>query len=187
MRTVGRLSLPRREDARSVRAAEHALQVAQVGELRLQLEGRDGGLHETYHVFTTHPEFNKFGEFNGWAKAQGKHSNIGYDAPKDLEETKAKMRLGTGRSAHLDRGDAGLHHGGDQHHHHARRWSTPRSGWSTNCRKARRPTRCSSTGWPRRAATTRRAAWSGRRSRPTSSARAAPRGRSSRTSRSARA
>ena len=52
--------------------------------------------NETYHVFTTHPEFNKFGEFNGWAKAQGRHSNIGYDAPKGLEETKSKIRLGTG-------------------------------------------------------------------------------------------
>ena len=52
--------------------------------------------NETYHVFTTHPEFNKFGEFKGWAKAQGRHSNIGYDAPKDLEETKSKIRLGTG-------------------------------------------------------------------------------------------
>ena len=52
--------------------------------------------NETYHVFTTHPEFNKFGEFKGWAKAQGKHSNIGYDAPKDLEATKSKIRLGTG-------------------------------------------------------------------------------------------
>jgi hypothetical protein len=52
--------------------------------------------NETYHVLTTHPEFNKFGEFKGWAKAQGKHSNIGYDAPKDLEATKSKIRLGTG-------------------------------------------------------------------------------------------
>ena len=52
--------------------------------------------NETYHVFTTHPEFNKFGEFKGWAKAQGKHSNIGYDAPKDMEATKSKIRLGTG-------------------------------------------------------------------------------------------
>jgi len=52
--------------------------------------------NETYHVFTTHPEFNKFGEFKGWAKAQGRHSNIGYDAPDDLEETKSKIRLGTG-------------------------------------------------------------------------------------------
>jgi hypothetical protein len=52
--------------------------------------------NETYHVFTTHPEFNQFGEFKGWAKAQGRHSNIGYDAPKGLDETKSKIRLGTG-------------------------------------------------------------------------------------------
>ncbi|MBV8347628.1 MAG: aromatic ring-hydroxylating dioxygenase subunit alpha [Mycolicibacterium sp.] len=52
--------------------------------------------NETYHVATTHPQFNKFGEFRGWAKAQGKHSNIGYDAPKDMTETKSKIRLGTG-------------------------------------------------------------------------------------------
>src|SRR5258705_43080 len=51
--------------------------------------------NETYHVFITHPEFNKFGEFKGWAKAQGKHSNIGYDAPKDLEATKSKISLST--------------------------------------------------------------------------------------------
>lgn len=52
--------------------------------------------NETYHVATTHPEFNKFGEFKGWARAQGKHSNIGYDAPDDLAETKSKIRLGAG-------------------------------------------------------------------------------------------
>jgi nitrite reductase/ring-hydroxylating ferredoxin subunit len=52
--------------------------------------------NETYHVATTHPQFNKFGVFRGWAKAQGKHSNIGYDAPKGLTETKSKIRLGTG-------------------------------------------------------------------------------------------
>jgi nitrite reductase/ring-hydroxylating ferredoxin subunit len=52
--------------------------------------------NETYHVATTHPQFNKFGTFRGWAKAQGKHSNIGYDAPKDLTETRSKIRLGTG-------------------------------------------------------------------------------------------
>jgi phenylpropionate dioxygenase-like ring-hydroxylating dioxygenase large terminal subunit len=51
---------------------------------------------ETYHVEGTHPEFMKFGEFRGWARAQGKHSNIGYDAPKSLEENKAKLRLGAG-------------------------------------------------------------------------------------------
>jgi len=53
-------------------------------------------VNETYHVATTHPQFNKFGTFRGWAKAQGKHSNIGYDAPADLTETKSKIRLGSG-------------------------------------------------------------------------------------------
>ncbi|GAA0319407.1 aromatic ring-hydroxylating dioxygenase subunit alpha [Sphingomonas oligophenolica] len=51
---------------------------------------------EIYHVQTTHPEFNDFGEFHGWARAQGKHSNIGYDAPKGMDENKAKLRLGSG-------------------------------------------------------------------------------------------
>jgi phenylpropionate dioxygenase-like ring-hydroxylating dioxygenase large terminal subunit len=51
---------------------------------------------ETYHVPGTHPEFMQFGEFKGWAKAQGTHSNIGYDAPKGLDENKAKLRIGSG-------------------------------------------------------------------------------------------
>jgi phenylpropionate dioxygenase-like ring-hydroxylating dioxygenase large terminal subunit len=51
---------------------------------------------ETYHVPGTHPEFMRFGNFVGWAKAQGKHSNLGYDAPKGLEGNKAKLRLGAG-------------------------------------------------------------------------------------------
>jgi phenylpropionate dioxygenase-like ring-hydroxylating dioxygenase large terminal subunit len=51
---------------------------------------------ETYHVPGTHPEFMKFGDFRGWARAQGKHSNIGYDAPKGLDENQAKLRLGAG-------------------------------------------------------------------------------------------
>lgn len=52
--------------------------------------------NETYHVQTTHPEFNKYGSFRGWAKVQGLHSNIGYEAPKDMDENQAaKLRLGT--------------------------------------------------------------------------------------------
>ncbi|MFD6996155.1 SRPBCC family protein [Streptomyces mirabilis] len=51
---------------------------------------------ETYHVPYTHPEFMKFGSFLGWSRAQGKHSNIGYDAPKGLDENQAKLRLGGG-------------------------------------------------------------------------------------------
>jgi phenylpropionate dioxygenase-like ring-hydroxylating dioxygenase large terminal subunit len=56
---------------------------------------------ETYHVPGTHPEFMKFGDFRGWARVQGKHSNIGYDAPKDLGENQAKLRLGAGADPRL--------------------------------------------------------------------------------------
>ena len=57
---------------------------------------------ETYHVQTTHPEFNKFGDFRGWARAQGRHSNIGYDAPKDMDKNQqAKLRVGSGADARL--------------------------------------------------------------------------------------
>ena len=60
--------------------------------------------NETYHVFTTHPEFNKFGEFKGWAKAQGKHSNIGYDAPRrSCEPPSPRSGSATGPIRGLDR------------------------------------------------------------------------------------
>jgi phenylpropionate dioxygenase-like ring-hydroxylating dioxygenase large terminal subunit len=53
--------------------------------------------NETYHVDTTHPEFMQFGSFRGWARAHGKHSNIGYDPPKGgTDQDQAKLRLGTG-------------------------------------------------------------------------------------------
>ncbi len=53
--------------------------------------------NEIYHVDITHPEFKQFGEFNGWARAQGKHSNIGYDAPKNMDANQsAKLRIGAG-------------------------------------------------------------------------------------------
>jgi nitrite reductase/ring-hydroxylating ferredoxin subunit len=51
---------------------------------------------ETYHVSTTHPEFNEFAQFRGWARNQGLHSNIGYEAPKGMEEDAGKMRVGAG-------------------------------------------------------------------------------------------
>jgi phenylpropionate dioxygenase-like ring-hydroxylating dioxygenase large terminal subunit len=52
---------------------------------------------EAYHVQTTHPEFNKFGEFRSWSRAQGKHSHIGYDAPKNVDANQqAKLRVGIG-------------------------------------------------------------------------------------------
>ncbi len=51
---------------------------------------------ETYHVSTTHPEFNAFGQFRGWARSHGLHTNIGYEAPKGLEEDAGKLRTGIG-------------------------------------------------------------------------------------------
>ncbi len=52
--------------------------------------------NETYHVSTTHPEFNAFGQFRGWARNQGLHSHIGYEAPKGQEEDAGKLRTGIG-------------------------------------------------------------------------------------------
>ena len=51
---------------------------------------------ETYHVATTHPEFNEFGQFRGWARSHGLHTHIGYEAPKDVGEDAGKLRLGNG-------------------------------------------------------------------------------------------
>jgi phenylpropionate dioxygenase-like ring-hydroxylating dioxygenase large terminal subunit len=53
--------------------------------------------NEIYHVDITHPEFKQFGEFRGWARSQGLHSNIGYDAPKNVDANQqAKLRIGSG-------------------------------------------------------------------------------------------
>ncbi len=51
---------------------------------------------ETYHVAATHPEFNAFGQFRGWARTHGLHTNIGYEAPQDMQEDAGKLRVGTG-------------------------------------------------------------------------------------------
>jgi phenylpropionate dioxygenase-like ring-hydroxylating dioxygenase large terminal subunit len=56
---------------------------------------------ETYHVNSTHPEFAAFGQFRGWARNQGRHTNIGYEAPKGMEEDAGKMRVGTGEDPRL--------------------------------------------------------------------------------------
>ncbi|WP_317932771.1 aromatic ring-hydroxylating dioxygenase subunit alpha [Halioxenophilus sp. WMMB6] len=56
---------------------------------------------ETYHIMATHPEFMAFGAHRGWAKAQGKHSNIGYDAAKGEEENQGKLRLAAGKDARV--------------------------------------------------------------------------------------
>jgi phenylpropionate dioxygenase-like ring-hydroxylating dioxygenase large terminal subunit len=57
--------------------------------------------NETYHVPGTHPEFMAFGQFRGWGRNHGLHSNIGYDAPKGQEEDAAKLRLGSGEDPRI--------------------------------------------------------------------------------------
>jgi phenylpropionate dioxygenase-like ring-hydroxylating dioxygenase large terminal subunit len=52
--------------------------------------------NETYHVATTHPEFNAFAQFRGWARNHGLHTHIGYEAPKGMEEDAGKLRTGMG-------------------------------------------------------------------------------------------
>ncbi|SEG83847.1 Rieske [2Fe-2S] domain-containing protein [Thermomonospora echinospora] len=57
--------------------------------------------NETYHVPYTHPEFIPFGSFLGWSRVQGRHSNIGFEAPKGLEENQGKLRIGGGVDARV--------------------------------------------------------------------------------------
>ncbi|XVQ09431.1 aromatic ring-hydroxylating oxygenase subunit alpha [Spirillospora sp. CA-255316] len=57
--------------------------------------------NETYHVPYTHPEFIPFGSFLGWSRVQGLHSNIGFEAPKGLEENQGKLRIGGGVDARV--------------------------------------------------------------------------------------
>jgi phenylpropionate dioxygenase-like ring-hydroxylating dioxygenase large terminal subunit len=57
--------------------------------------------YETYHVPETHPEFMSFGDYRGWARAAGKHSHIGYDAPRGMDADKGRLRLGSGSDARI--------------------------------------------------------------------------------------
>ena len=126
--------------------------------VRLQLEGRPGGLQRdlprVHHPSGVQQVRRVQG---GWAKAQGKHSNIGYDAPDDIAETKSKIRLGTG-DPRISTAEMQVY----------TMEETNTSTTETLVNAAKRlvdelpegtlPTRCSSTGCPRRAATTKPAA-----------------------------
>ena len=53
--------------------------------------------NETYHVAQTHPEVSRYGDFAGWSRVHGYHSNIGYEAPKDMDQNQqAKLRVSDG-------------------------------------------------------------------------------------------
>ncbi|AYJ50354.1 aromatic ring-hydroxylating oxygenase subunit alpha [Rhodococcus sp. P1Y] len=56
---------------------------------------------ETYHVPYTHPEFMAFGVYLGWSRPHGIHSNIGFEAPKGMDENQAKVRIGSGPDPRL--------------------------------------------------------------------------------------
>lgn len=56
---------------------------------------------EAYHVPSTHPELAAFSEFPNWSRNHGKHSNIGYDAPKGMDENQGKLRVGGGDDARV--------------------------------------------------------------------------------------
>ena len=73
--------------------------------------------NETYHVFTTHPEFNRFGEFKGWARAQASTATSA-TTPRRPRRDAVQDPPRHRRPADLDRGDAGVHDGGDQRDHH---------------------------------------------------------------------
>ena len=51
--------------------------------------------NEAYHVPGTHPQLMQFSQFRGFGRQQGRHSFIGYETPKGLEN-QARMRLGAG-------------------------------------------------------------------------------------------
>ena len=118
LRTAGRLSVPRGEDPRPVRSGEHALQVAQVAVLRLQLESRDGGLQRdlprVHHASGVQQVRRVQGLGQGAGQAQQHRLRRAEGHGRDQVQDPARHR----RSAHLDGGDAGLHHGRDQRHHH---------------------------------------------------------------------
>ena len=119
LRAAGRLSVPGREDPRPVRPGEHALQVAQMAELRLQLEGRDGGLQRdlprVHHASGVQQVRRVQGLGEGAGQAQQHRLRRAEGHGRNQVQDPARHR----RPAHLHRGDAGLHHGGDQRDHHA--------------------------------------------------------------------
>ncbi len=59
--------------------------------------------NETYHVQTTHPEFNKYGEFRGWARAQEHAQQHRLRRAEDrwTQNQAGKLRVGTSADPRL--------------------------------------------------------------------------------------
>ena len=74
--------------------------------------------NETYHVVTTHPEFNKFGVPGlGQSARQAQQYRL-RRAQRHGGHQVARFGWAPGRSADLDSRDAGVHAEGNQRHHH---------------------------------------------------------------------
>jgi phenylpropionate dioxygenase-like ring-hydroxylating dioxygenase large terminal subunit len=103
--------------------------------------------YETYHVQTTHPEFNKFGEFRGWAECRE-------DTATSATTRRRTWTRTSRQSCGLDRAPTPASRlrrcrsipGRKRTPTRRRRSSMRRSGWSTSCRKELPATKCSSIG-----------------------------------------
>ena len=115
-------------------------------DLRLQLEGRAGGLQRDLPRVHHAPgvqqvrRVQRLGQGAGQAQQHRLRRAEGHG--RDQVQDAARHAATRASRPRRCRSTPGR----DQHHHHADAGRTPRSGWSTSCRKARRPTRCSSTG-----------------------------------------
>ena len=75
-------------------------------------------------------------------ETQGKHSHIGYDAPKGLDENKAKLRLGDGPDPRKSTAEMQVYTWEQVNTNTTKTWWTRRFDWSTSCRRERRRTKC---------------------------------------------
>ena len=132
-------------------------QMAQVGGLRLQLEGRAGGLQRGLPRPTTHPEFNASATSPVWGQRWPAQQHR-LRRVKGGDEPAASCALGAGgtRASPLPR--CRLHDESSQHQHHATPGRRGQARWSTNCRKARPPAEVLAH-WLASARRGRRSAW----------------------------
>ena len=88
--------VPGREHPRPVRPGEHALQMAQVAALRLQLEGRDRGLQRDLPRLHHAPGVQQVRRIQRLGQGAGQAQQHRLRRSRGLEATKSKIRLGIG-------------------------------------------------------------------------------------------
>ncbi len=119
MRPAARLSRARRRHARSLRASAHALPMAQVDHLRLQLEGRAGGVQRDLPCSGDAPGVHAVWKFRRLGEDAGKAQQLGLRRTQGVRGEQGQAAAGRGqRSAQVDGGDAGLYLGTCEHQYH---------------------------------------------------------------------